>query len=335
MKKTLLASAVLLAAAAPALAQSSVTIYGVVDLGARSVKNDGYSTDNMIAKDGSGTSSRLGFKGTEDLGGGLKASFVLESALSANTGVAGSGSRFWDRQATLSLSSASWGEVRLGRAKTSNRLVIDAFDPWGAAGMPDVTRIYSALTSAAVTNRTDNQIAYFTPTMGGFYGSIDASEGSSNGNKTYSGRLGYKTGALHVAGGYGESENTNGQKYKLGTLGASYDFGFVTPSLSVSQSKYMGYEQTVYQIGATAPLAGGTLRASYAQSTVNTAAEAFTGDGQLFAIGYLYPLSKRTALYGTAAFIKNDGLATYRLGGTGINAGGDSTGFDVGIRHSF
>lgn len=332
MKKTLLAIAAL-AATVPALAQSSVTVYGVIDLGVRSIKNDGYSTDTMLVKDGSGTSSRLGFKGVEDLGGGLKASFQIESAVNADEGLGGSGTKFWDRQSTLSLS-GNWGEVRLGRAKTSNRLVLEAFDPWGAAGMPDVSRIYSSLKSpSGVTNRTDNQIAYLSPNMGGFYGSLDVSEG-----KTITGRLGYKAGALHVAAGYGEADNPGTDKYKLGTLGASYDFGFLTPSLSFSQGKFMSYEQNVWQIGLQAPLAGGTLRASYAQSDVNAAAEAAgLGDGKLFAIGYLYPLSKRTALYGNAAVIDNSGLAKYTLGGsaTSVDAGGKSTGFDLGVRHSF
>ena len=105
-------AAALCAVGGTALAQSSVTIAGVLDLSARSSKNSNGSIKSLSS--GNNSTSRLVFRGTEDLGGGLRAGFWLEGSLQADTGVAGTGTQFWDRQATVSLS-GPFGEVRMGR----------------------------------------------------------------------------------------------------------------------------------------------------------------------------------------------------------------------------
>ena len=157
MKKALIALAVLGLTGGAAVAQSSVTLFGVVDADLRYTKSSGQTLKKL---DSSGlNTSRFGVRGTEDLGGGLKAGFWLESEINTDTGVAGaaSGGAFWGRRATVSLS-GEFGEVRLGRNKTASRLHLEDFDPYAFTGLGNVGALYSNLGSGNSTafGRADN-----------------------------------------------------------------------------------------------------------------------------------------------------------------------------------
>lgn len=345
MKKALIALAVLGLTGGAAVAQSSVTLFGVLDADMKYVKTG----DLKLKKLDSGglNTSRIGVRGTEDLGGGLKAGFWLESQVDTDTGVGGGGSAFWGRRATVSLA-GEFGEVRLGRNKTVSRLHLEDFDPTSFTGLGSVSAVYSNLGSGNGTSfgRADNLASYSLPTsLGGFYGGVDVSAGEGTGtNKGQSVRLGYKQGPLHVSGAYASTSNAaDSSKFKLASAGAAYDFGVVRPSLSYTQTKYLGREQKIWTAAVTAPLGQGQLWASFTDAKANAAAETavagFTpiGDAKLFAAGYIYNLSKRTALYTTVSELKNDGAARFIISGApAATAGGQkSTGFDVGVRHSF
>ncbi|MBK6470351.1 MAG: porin [Betaproteobacteria bacterium] len=219
-----LAAVSLLATALPATAQSSVTVFGVVDLAARSVKND--TNQKQLAASGL-SSSRLGFRGVEDLGGGLKAGFWLEGALTADDGNA-SGFNF-QRRSTVSLM-GGFGEIRLGRDKVPTQLNWDAFDPFDNTGMGANTRlsVASGLVptggSYNVFSRANNMISYITPSLGGVFGqaSVAAGEGAL-GNKHMGLRAGYSGGALLAAVGYGNTEVTGAIDAKETNFGVSYD----------------------------------------------------------------------------------------------------------------
>ncbi len=339
MKKSLVALAVLAGFAGAAAAQSSVTLFGVIDVAARYTKANGNDT-KQLSNDGS-SSSRIGVRGVEDLGGGLKAGFWLEGALAADTGTADS-SRFWGRRASVSLM-GDFGEVRLGRGKTSTRLVVDDFDVYTTTGLGDVTRTYSLLGSGIDTfNRADNLVQYFLPAdLGGVYGSFDVAAGEgTDGKKSYGGRLGYKAGDLNVAGGY-QTTDVQNSKFKQLSLGASYDFKVVKVSGLYSQLKFGSRKQNVYTIGAVVPVtAAGSVTAQYTKAETNGTADAAAvgvrGDAQAFSIGYQHNLSKRTALYTTASIIDNDN-SNFRVANNAVAAvaGGKSGGIDVGIKHSF
>lgn len=345
MKKALIALAVLGLTGGAAVAQSSVTLFGVIDADMKYVKTGDLKLKKL---DSSGlNTSRFGVRGTEDLGGGLKAGFWLESQVDTDTGVAGGGSAFWGRRATVSLS-GDFGEVRLGRNKTVSRLHLEDFDPTAFTGLGSVSAVYSNLGSGNSTSfgRADNLASYSLPNnLGGFYGGVDVSagEGTST-NKGQSVRLGYKAGPLHVSGAYASTSNAaNSDNFKLTSIGGAYDFGVVRPSLSYTQTKYIGREQKIWTASVTAPLGQGQLWAAYTDAKANdvaqTAVAGYTpiGDAKLFAAGYIYNLSKRTALYTTVSQIKNDGAAKFIVGGApAATAGGQkSSGFDVGVRHSF
>jgi predicted porin len=335
MKKALIALAVLGLTGGAAVAQSSVTLFGVLDVNMRYTKSSG-STLKQLGTDGL-NSSRLGVRGTEDLGGGLKAGFWLEGALNPDTGTVDS-SRFWGRRASVSLM-GDFGEVRLGRGKTSTRLHIDDFDPYSTTGLGDVAKVYSTLGSGSDTlNRADNMVQYFLPSnLGGFYGSVEAAAGEGTvGRKALGGRLGYKQGPLNVAGAYETTTGVGNTKFKQMSFGGSYDFGVAKPSLNYSQNEFGSREQKLLTFGLTVPLGQGQILASYTDAKADGPALAGLGDAQLFAVSYVHNLSKRTALYTTAAQIRNEGLGRFAVAGSPTVANGaKSSGFDVGVRHSF
>ncbi|NCT83739.1 MAG: porin [Comamonadaceae bacterium] len=344
MKKALIALAVLGLTGGAAVAQSSVTLFGVIDADMKYVKTGDVKLKKL---DSSGlNTSRIGVRGTEDLGGGLKAGFWLESEVFADTGAADS-TRFWGRRATVSLS-GDFGEVRLGRNKTVSRLHLEDFDPFTFTGLGSVGAIYSNLGSGNGTayGRADNLVSYSLPGgLSGFYGGVDISAGEGTGtNKGQSVRVGYKNGPLHVSGAYASTSNAaDNDKFKLTSIGAAYDFGVARPSLSYSENKFMARKQQILTASVTVPLGQGQFVAAYTDAKANTAAETAAtgytpiGDAKLLALGYVYNLSKRTALYTTYSQIDNKGAAKFLVAGApAATAGGlKSSGFDVGVKHSF
>lgn len=340
MKKALIALAVLGLTGGAAVAQSSVTLFGVIDADVKYVKTGSVTLKKLDS--GGLNTSRFGVRGTEDLGGGLKAGFWLESQVDTDTGVAGGGAAFWGRRATVSLA-GDFGEVRLGRNKTVSRLHLEDFDPTSFTGLGSVSAVYSNLGSGNGTSfgRADNLASYSLPgNLNGFYGGVDVSAGEGVGtNKGQSVRLGYKGGPLHVSGAYANTSNlADTSKFKLASIGAAYDFGVIRPAFSYTETKFQARKQDIWTLSATAPLGQGQLWGSYTSAkTTGETGFATVGTPKLFAVGYIYNLSKRTALYTTFAQLKNDGTTRFALGGApAATANGlKSSGFDVGIRHSF
>ncbi|MGY4830853.1 porin [Sphaerotilaceae bacterium SBD11-9] len=342
MKKHAFALAVLAGFAGAASAQSSVTVFGVVDVNGRYVEN-GDNHQYQLGSDGL-SSSRLGFRGVEDLGGGLRAGFWLEAALNPDTGTLNSSGKFWHRRTTVSLESTAFGEIRLGRDYVPTYNAISDFDVFGDNGYGKFSNLQSKLGGTVNTlTRGDNQVQYFLPkNLGGVYGVASVAAGEGNvGDKYIGGRLGYAAGPLNVSVAYGETQaNAADDQYKLGALGASYDFGFLRIAGSASQAKFVGREEIIYLIGASVPVGQGLIRASYGNADISGGTSATrtsdADDAQLFALGGVYNLSKRTALYTTVSRIKNDGVQTFALSSApAIPAGGSSTGFEFGLRHSF
>ena len=195
--------------AGAAFAQSSVTIFGVLDVGLRYVDNDSAGDQWTMSTDGM-TQSRLGFRGVEDLGDGLKGGFWLESAVAADTGTANA-QRFWHRRATVSLISDTLGELRLGRDYTATFWNLNVFDPFSNNGVGAMTTLFpSAVASQAVQTlvRADNVVGYFLPgkLFGGLYGQAQYAFGEGNNDNKYAGgRIGYAAGPLDMALAYGQT----------------------------------------------------------------------------------------------------------------------------------
>jgi predicted porin len=364
MKKSLLALAALTAFAGAASAQSSVTLFGIVDLSARQLKNSG-GTQQQLAQDGI-ASSRLGFRGIEDLGGGLRAGFWLEGAINPDTGTAGGQS--WQRRSTLSLM-GGFGEIRMGRDYTPSFWNHTVFDPFGTNGIGSTLNITNAnlgslsTTAAggtAATNgtlattfvRANNSIGYFLPAMGGLYGQVMFAAGEGvTGNKYTGARLGYAAGPLNVAVASGKTAKTGTMPstFKDTNFGISFNAGFATfiaqaakTSGDVNGTAAGSDSQKTMLLGVTAPLGSGTLKASFTKAsgtTTNAAVDQF--NAKQIAVGYVYDLSKRTAVYGTFSNLSNGGSSTtganFVVGGGGASQarGAKSSGLEFGVRHSF
>jgi predicted porin len=346
MKKivTLAALAGLAGAATAQTTTSSVTLFGVLDAAVRQVKNGDTSLSSLAS--GGINSSRLGFRGSEDLGGGLKANFWLEHGFAVDSGTVSDSTRFWNRRATVGLS-GGFGEVRLGRDFTPTYQGYADYDVFGDNGVAAASKFDSSLGTARDTaTRADNQVTYLTPGgLSGFYArvSVAAGEGTA-GKKYYGGRVGYGAGPLDVSLAYGQTLVApvgDDDKFKVFNVGGSYDFGVVKALAYVQRSEFAEHELTTYGLGAAMPIGGaGVLKLAYthanASGTSVAGANVDDNDADQVALGYVHNLSKRTALYGTVAHVKNKGNATFAVAASpAIPAGDKSTGYELGLRHSF
>jgi predicted porin len=372
MKKSLLALAALTAFAGVASAQSSVTLYGIVDAAARNVKNGSAGSLKTLSSGGQAT-SRLGFRGIEDLGGGLKAGFNLEGHVNTDAGTGDAvsapntpngGFRF-ARRATVSLM-GGFGELRLGRdftAHYSNMAIADPFGQVGVATSANLRNGFIAQGSIATGTRTDNQIMYFLPAMGGLYGQINLGAGEGSGDKYTGGRLGYAAGPLNVGVGYGKSERGVGEIESM-NVAATFNMGFATLMGFYENSEYnnglagagnVSNDIDLFSVAMTVPMGNGMLKAQYTKADSSSA----NFDATSFGVGYVYNLSKRTSLYATYGKVNNDGNpaagGAYMASGSGPGAnspaagvsatnaalaagfkrGESSTGYEFGITHSF
>jgi predicted porin len=313
-----------------------------VDLGLRTVKN-GDAVVKSLSSNGNNT-SRFGVKGVEDLGNGLTAGFQLESGLSPDTGSQSDAGRFWNRRSTVSLLGA-FGELRLGRDYAVTYLGYEDYDVWSDIGISSVGKFDSSLGTARDTAvRADNQIVYFTPGLGGLYGRLALAPGEGVvGKKYFAGRAGYAASPVDLSVSYGQTTVApvaGDDKFKTLNVGASYDFGPAKLSGYLTQSKAAGLKVANYYLGGQVPLGRGLVRVSYLNSNLSgtTAAGVNTdaNDAHQFAVGYLYNLSKRTAMYSNVARVTNKGASAIAVDKSPtLVAGKDSTGLDLGLRHSF
>lgn len=341
MKKSLLAVAVLGAFAGAASAQSSVTLFGVVDLSVNSFENRNTRIRSMDSNQLN--SNRLGFRGTEDLGGGLIAGFWLEGGMANDTGNPAGLS--FTRRSTVSLTS-KMGEIRLGRDYVNTFSNIAGNDAYGANGVGSPWNIYlgsvAGLGSGATTAvRANNMVGYFLPSgLGGIYGSAQVAAGEGVvGNKYYGGRLGYAAGPFDISGAYSETFAAGNIKYKVANIGGSFDFGMAKLYAFYDKRGYNGLTYATYSVNASVPLGQGEFRAGYTRGDAKGTGIG-SNDASLVGVEYIYNLSKRTALYTQYGRLANKGKSALSLGGVvsaaDATAGGfNSTGYGVGVRHSF
>jgi predicted porin len=343
MRKYLLVSA-MIAMSGIAGAQSSVTVFGIVDATLRDVKNGSAGSLKSLSS-GALSTNRLGFRGTENLGDGLQAGFWLEHGFNIDTGTQGDATRFWNRRSTVSLGSKSLGEVRLGRDYSpSYTAIASLIDPFGDNGLGAITTMVSGLGSGVLTiTRADNLVSYFLPdTLGGVFGQASVAPGENTvGAKYAGGTLGWVGGNVRVVGSYAETTITT-DKYKQTMAGGSYDFGVARLSAELYRAKYKVSRQRLYFVAVSVPVGPGIIKASYSSSdlsgpAVPGQAVADADDARRLALGYVHNLSKRTALYATVASIQNKGASKVVLlgGPSGLKAGENSSGYEMGLRHSF
>lgn len=336
MKKSLIALAVL-AASGAAMAQSTVTLYGVADayFGSTKINNQ---TQVRVNSDGL-SGSRWGLRGSEDLGGGLKAVFVLESGFNIDTGNVAGGATMFGRQAFVGLNSDSFGSVSLGRhygayfVTKGSFLSAQANSPTFDTTNNTAVGSFGAWVGHQV--RLSNSIRYETPNISGFQAAVVYGLGEDkntalnprNATKNASLSLTYANGPIGLAFAYQDDEFATATPasfhVKNAAIGGFYDFGVAKAFLAYNQAKLTGLSnQKEWSIGARAPLGATTLVAQYSHSSGNLAA---LGKNQSFGLGAEYSLTKRTTAYTALTATK------LNFGGADIK---DRV-FGVGVRHTF
>ena len=298
MKKSLIALAVLGFAGA-AMAQSSVTLYGVADAGLGKAKSAGDTKVNMQS---AGTmnngNSRLGVRGVEDLGGGLKAGFNFETGLSlenGNTSTAGAG--FWGRNANMWLG-GNWGTFQMGRTLNPSFYGVAAWELTGTANYSVVGNTYGYVGGA----RNSSEFSYKTPDFGGLSAKLGyIMKADNGGNAKWDLNVIYANGP--IAAGL-SANKTKGQKVGY-ALGGKYNFGNFAVAASYSDNHKV---RRGFSIGGTANFGAASVTLDLTRDTKNLAGKKYTNgllEGK-------YALSKRTFMY--AAYLRHDGNNNYGLG---------------------
>jgi len=314
MKKIAIAAAIA-ALSAPVFAQSSVTLWGRINTSVESIKTGNNDRVASVINN----NSRLGFKGTEDLGGGLKASFALEHGLNSDDGRQTS-SAFWNREASVQLS-GDFGAVRLGRWTPGSYY---ATADYVSMHNHDTGTSEDKLYSGAGFTQT-NKVGYFTPNVSGFNAEFALHAGEGVDPRGYDVALNYDQGPLHLGAGYSKQGDANQWAIRgLYELGA-FTFGGYAQREDDSRSlgkdkRWIGRAAVMYTMGQSEfhLNVGGTKAGG---SSFNSG----RNGGKQYTLAYNYNLSKRTKLY---AFYT-------AVDATTANKADDLNSFALGIRHNF
>jgi predicted porin len=366
MKKSLFALAVLSTVAGIASAQTNVTIYGILDMG---LDYDHGKTGSVATgvepkwsvASGQTSGSRIGFKGSEDLGGGLSAIFTLESGFTADDGNLSYNGRLFGRQSWVGLN-GHMGSIKVGRQTSATYLALQTLDPYTVNSAGDAQRAYGyGLGKVDPISRADNSVIYQTPDFAGLnalagYG-FGEQAGSFDKFSTKFTGVNYVNGPLTLVGSYQDSDGvsfapnttptagldalvvptglapttTAAVTVKNSVLGAVYDFGVVKLHSEIGNVKLQSTGNVTirnYMLGLTAPAGPGKVLASWNRMNVTNISG---GVANQFAVGYNYPLSKLTNLYVIGAYTKNgDGV----MMNAWANGQSDHE-LQFGMRHAF
>lgn len=368
MQKKLIALAVAGLVSGAAFAQSNVTVYGVADGYYGRLSADGKMSNNYFNSGGL-SGSRIGLRGHEDLGNGLKAVFEYEMAFNLdNTGTtagainstnaAGGNGLTGTRQSYVGLG-GGFGTVVLGRLQTPG-YYIGKFDALASSAIsPQAVLAANAGSTIAPNNngRVNNAIAYLSPNFSGFsaviaYGSGEEHTQNVEKESVFGLGLNYENGPIavgiahHRVGNVGANNSAPGDvnpNLTENMIGASYNFGVVKVLGSYQDGKLSGAGLTspvtnrdkIYQIGLVAPIGAGNIHFAYGKYKQNSTSA--SDDGKSWALAYTHSLSKRTTAYAGYNHTTNDG--DNLTGGTaGIltpTPGGKSNALVFGMRHTF
>lgn len=342
VKRLAAASVATLIAASPlcAKAQTNVSLYGVVDAAIESGDTGGPEGRQTKIQSGDLSGSRFGFRGTEDLGNGLKAIFNLEAGVAADTGASDSAGLF-QRRAVVGLE-GDFGTVTLGREYSPIAAIAGATD---ISGQGFYGSNLSGFGSGRVSRRLANSINYKSASFNGFdvlatYSAGEKTTGPSGDLKGIGAE--YKMGSLYLGAGYHTLKRVSSGDDKEYGAGAAYTFkdigglevmaNYLSADPDGANNKFKQYN-----LGAAYPFGPSKVYATLQQNKLENGAK-----GNAWSLDYTYSLSKRTNLYASYASMDNNGLATFGLsaGSNSLNPpatalGADPSVFTVGIRHKF
>jgi predicted porin len=366
--KRQLCAIVLLAASKAAAAQSSVSLYGRLDGGIEYLNHiangTGGSSTRWSAEGGDWGTSMLGFRGTEDLGGGMSALFDLETAPQIMNGTT-AGGRLFSRRAYVGLKDETWGQLQAGRNLFIDSDGVWEFDPF----------VQQAVSSASLVRgrnwqQTNNNVEYHSPVFRGFdvqgqYAFGNQASGFNNGAEGEFGRsdgimLTYHSPLFDVRGIYDELRDSSGRLSNIFTASREY---FVGTNVRVQkfkiQAAYTHYAAPDSPAGVADSAdhywLGATYQASQRWAVTAAGFYIHVGEGAgdashdpashafLYALGTTYNLDKRTFLYGTVSYVDNSRNGTFSVFATPRDsssptsplAGESQTGVYVGMMHTF
>ena len=336
MKKSLIALAVM-AAAGAASAQSSVQLYGIADVWFGSVKTLGQKAQTVL-EDGGVDGSRFGLKGSEDLGGGLKAIFTLEQGFTLDNGAAGTTTdaagkavnAAFSREATVGLQ-GNFGTVKLGKQ-------YNAFDDVSGAAATvfdgALTPMNNVFESGVFATNDNNTVKYLSPTFSGFSGSVSYSFGENktatvDATNNYALAGQYANGPFAAGIGYAVKDLGAAGEDKATRLNGSYNLGVATLKASYGLVDFANNNETnEYEIGVDYPVASNlVLSAGYAFSKKENGAGAKLSETNGFGLAAAYLLSKRTTAYVGATQATTENAA-------GVDTA-KKTVYAVGVKHNF
>lgn len=352
LKKKWASTALLVAAPACAWAQSSVTVYGRLDVGVESVKitpvaSAPGSTTARFVND----TSFWGIRGTEDLGSGVNAYFKLESGINPGTGTSTIANSMFSRESYVGLGSRQYGNVQIGGQFAPAVAVTGKLDPF-QRGMNGLIQNLMQ-TGAGNKNRgflahVDNAVQYISPVLGGFTGRALYAFSEKTVEPRDVGRIAaasveYARGPFFGAVSFEQSKVASvpaGGSWTNNTVtaGATYDFVVLKLyGLLLRNTLTNNEDSNGAMVGLTVPLGNGTVRTSYATRKVEHTEGSRAG---VFALGYTYDLSKRTMLYTSYARLTNGSASNFALWpsskGFGLPAAGqDIRSIEMGVRHFF
>lgn len=318
-----------LAVTGGASAQSSVTIYGIVDQGVAKA-NEGTTPGALLPGRGinpgltalkAGNTSRIGFRGREDLGADTYARFQFEHRFAADTGTSSNANVFWLGRSVVALGGNKWGEVYAGREYSPAFWVALNTDPtsWSYVSQLGSTYTYANYTPVASTVessniRWNNSVGYKSPDMGGMTFELATALGEGARKRSTSGNVQFKSKELWMGAGFDRLDGDN----NLVVVGAGYDFGAVFPKLSYSRAKGgVNGDAKSFSVSAMVPTAFGRAYASLGSHSPVSGL-----DSKMIGAGLQYDLSKRTLLYTNLGTAKRDDATR-------------TTAIDLGIKHTF
>ncbi len=323
MKKSLIALAVL-AASGASFAQTTATVYGVADIWFGTISQTGAETQTVL-ESGGVSGSRWGIKGSEDLGGGLKANFVFEQGVAIDSGAGAAGQAF-SRNSYVGFS-GGFGEVKLGKPWTAYDDISGAANSAFDSALAPTAGIWK---SSGYNGNPANTIYYASPSMGGFSGALSYSLGENKTSTTDAGSITsfnvqYNGGPLYVGLAYqAEKADGNATSVDFTRLNGTYDLGMAKVLVGYGKKAVGDAETTEWELGADFPISSTlVLSGGIAKSNDNAALNDASRTGVGLAAAYI--MSKRTTLYGG-----------FRLDSeTVFGTDTDTRVFAVGVKHTF
>lgn len=328
-----------LACAAPAWGQGSVGMFGLID-----TYLDRSSTGSQSAtrlQSGGIQGSRLGFRGSEDLGGGTKAIFLLEAGINVDDGGLGQGGLLFGRQAFVGLSGAA-GDLTLGRHYSPYFFTLVTYGLGGGMAWGNASVYFTDQSPL----RVNNSVSYASPSMRGFKvralwgaGENTSLPGGASVGSMHSASVQYDQGRFSANLAYQTRKTTQSNTEHFYAAGASWQFGFAKLGVlaQARRDDIDAARNNQLEVSLLVPVGTGSLLVDVGRIENRSIVDA---DAKVASLRYDYPLSKRTTLYTGAAWLRNEAGARYGINGnTGtalaVNPGEDPRSLIVGMRHAF